>query len=691
MMQMRNLWFVLCVGLVRIVGAVPPDVAFTHTFAERAEFFSIAVIPDDTLNGLLLSGTSTVSQYQYFAVRVDSTGDTVYVRRFGNADQCRAMCFDSGGGVTYAGTTSQTGLLNYRMIHAEVSGDLIGSYEYGADQVNETIRSIAEHRPGWYFVAGDEDSGSSQVGNGVLMRVAFNTEEDWRITVPMAWRTAALNYNGVSLFLYGTTDTISHAGNRDYFELAADTLGEAGVYRAFGGPRMDRAAAATQLASGVRVVVGTSNSFGTDSTQNWIWILATSASGDSLWSRFWRSTGSATATGICRTSDLDSGFVVTGYVAGPDSGTQRGILAKYRANGDSLWTLMLPGESHCRFNSVAQDARFRYHVCGSRRVGNEDRAFYLYTEFDPNAPGQQPPLQFSLLSPPDQAVVTSDTIFFDWETAIDPEGDAVRYALVLDSDTMFQQGIPFGPLNFSHFIWRSDTDEVAIYWRVIAQDIFNNTRICDERHRVFYRSIPDSSGPFSLVSPDSGLVLTQPWSEFRWFAAADDDALDTILYNLHFVTPDTELVTPAITDTFAAINFASHPIIEEGEAVEWFVTVSSRQPVMQRQSRERWTIVTWSASTNPAGMVPGEFGITSVYPNPFNSATTLEIWVDHEREITLDVYNIEGRLVSTILNSQLEPGVHRLEWQPLGASSGIYFARIQSGEHVQTVKLMLLK
>ncbi len=671
--------------------AVPPDLWIDRVFDERAEFKSVVILPSDTLSGALLAGTATEGQFQFYLVRVDSSGNTVRNDLYGLADQFFGMTFDSSGGFTLAGHTSFTGELNYRFMRFDSSGGLDATIEFGSSLANESIRAIRSTRGGDYFCAADVDSGNSNIANARLMRIASNGQEEWAIDIPMGWRSSSLTFARDTLFLYGTTDTIASLFDRDYFELEADTAGEAGVYRAFGGPRMDHLTAATQLLNGTRILVGTSNSFSADSSRTEIWIVATTSTGDSLWSRRWRAPGSAVATGVAHTIDLDSGFVVSGYTVGPDSLRSRGILAKYNAAGDSIWTFTFPDSADQRFNSAVQDARFRYHIAGMTRVGTENRGLYLVTEFDPNAPGQQPPQQFALLVPPNEAVVSSDTVFFDWETAIDPDGDAVRYALLLDSDTLFQQPIPFGPLNFSHYIWRNDSDDVAIYWRVVAQDIFNNVRICEDRHRILYRVIPDSTGPFSLSAPDSGVALTQPWTEFRWFPAYDPDPIDTIRYSVHFLVGDTSISLTGLSDTFLTVSFTDHPVIGEAVEVEWHVTADSRVPVMERDSRERWTFVSWSAGADGRAGTPAEFGIRYAAPNPFNSTSRIAFALDRRENVRLDIHDVAGRLVTTLVDGSREPGEYEVSWTANDFASGVYFARLIAGRQIHTAKLLLIR
>lgn len=82
----------------------------------------------------------------------------------------------------------------------------------------------------------------------------------------------------------------------------------------------------------------------------------------------------------------------------------------------------------------------------------------------------------------------------------------------------------------------------------------------------------------------------------------------------------------------------------------------------------------------------------NVFPNPFNSSVTIEYALSREQDVRLEVYDILGRQVESLLRERQGIGVHSVLWKADGVASGLYFARLSSREGVaQTVKLMLLK
>ena len=92
--------------------------------------------------------------------------------------------------------------------------------------------------------------------------------------------------------------------------------------------------------------------------------------------------------------------------------------------------------------------------------------------------------------------------------------------------------------------------------------------------------------------------------------------------------------------------------------------------------------------------VPSKFAILNNYPNPFNPTTTINIMVETYaswRTVSLQIFDINGRLVDSVFEGKIESGIHEFQWNGTNYSSGVYFIKIQSGDIVKTRKMILLK
>jgi len=94
--------------------------------------------------------------------------------------------------------------------------------------------------------------------------------------------------------------------------------------------------------------------------------------------------------------------------------------------------------------------------------------------------------------------------------------------------------------------------------------------------------------------------------------------------------------------------------------------------------------------------LPTEFTILSAYPNPFNPSTTIRYGLDIDSHVTVEIYDISGMLIATLINTEQALGWHSIIWngtnqQGKRVPAGLYFNKITSDNEVKTAKLMLLK
>jgi hypothetical protein len=99
------------------------------------------------------------------------------------------------------------------------------------------------------------------------------------------------------------------------------------------------------------------------------------------------------------------------------------------------------------------------------------------------------------------------------------------------------------------------------------------------------------------------------------------------------------------------------------------------------------------ASSNSLNVValPQATTLYEAYPNPFNPVTTIEFDLENESNVSIKVFDVNGRNVATLTNSYYYAGNHRVTWQPESLSSGTYFIVMKAGNFVQTKKAVLLK
>jgi hypothetical protein len=102
------------------------------------------------------------------------------------------------------------------------------------------------------------------------------------------------------------------------------------------------------------------------------------------------------------------------------------------------------------------------------------------------------------------------------------------------------------------------------------------------------------------------------------------------------------------------------------------------------------TLVATGVESSEA-VVPHELGLAQNYPNPFNPETTFSYSLPQSDFVTFTIYNLFGQEIAKLVNSAQAAGDHQIKWTAKGLPSGIYFYRLQSGNHSETKKLILQK
>ncbi|MDZ7724951.1 MAG: FlgD immunoglobulin-like domain containing protein [candidate division KSB1 bacterium] len=94
--------------------------------------------------------------------------------------------------------------------------------------------------------------------------------------------------------------------------------------------------------------------------------------------------------------------------------------------------------------------------------------------------------------------------------------------------------------------------------------------------------------------------------------------------------------------------------------------------------------------------LPEDFALEQNYPNPFNPSTSIHYALPADNQVTVQIFDVTGKLVTTLVNTQQKAGYHTVVWNGTDrygnqVATGIYFYHLKSGDFTQTRKMMFAK
>jgi hypothetical protein len=141
---------------------------------------------------------------------------------------------------------------------------------------------------------------------------------------------------------------------------------------------------------------------------------------------------------------------------------------------------------------------------------------------------------------------------------------------------------------------------------------------------------------------------------------------------------------------FATLRFTVSDTFNSTETVVAVATIRwNEEPEVGNVASATLSRIT-DVDENQLG-IPRDFALDQNYPNPFNPTTTIQFALPTESHVKLEVYNVLGERVASLVDETMQAGYYFERFNSTGISSGLYFYRVQAGDFVDTKKLLLLK
>jgi len=147
----------------------------------------------------------------------------------------------------------------------------------------------------------------------------------------------------------------------------------------------------------------------------------------------------------------------------------------------------------------------------------------------------------------------------------------------------------------------------------------------------------------------------------------------------------------AISGVISAFSFQDDTVIN-GNAYTYYITAVYSYTVEVASE----TITVRFVSDSDEVLVPLITALAGNYPNPFNPETVIRFTLARAGVVAVDVYNIRGQRVRSLVNGVLEAGVYNIVWNGLSddgrqVGSGVYFYRMETGGYSAVRKMVMLK
>jgi len=170
-----------------------------------------------------------------------------------------------------------------------------------------------------------------------------------------------------------------------------------------------------------------------------------------------------------------------------------------------------------------------------------------------------------------------------------------------------------------------------------------------------------------------------------WYSATEIDSYQVQLSDVPTFNGGNEILVSGIVDTFLLVNLSSQ------STYYWRVLSENAA------GASAWS-VTWDFATGSFTGVEDEFvnlpkvfALRQNYPNPFNPSTTIEYDLPKASHVKIEIYNLLGKKVKTILDDYKNVGTHKFIFDSNNLASGVYLYRIQAGTYAKSKKMILLR
>ena len=651
--------------------------------------------------GFLLVGTTTTTDTTFGDVSmiwVNPSGDTIWTRQYGGSEgeSAEGVCETPDGGFIVVGTTTSygAGSGDVYALRTDSNGDTLWTRTYGGTGYDAGYGVDLAHGSG-YVITGVKDPGGGSA-DVYLVRIDDNGDTLWTNTYggsEVDWAMRVRRTSDGGYIMAGETRSFGY-GVGDAYLVKVDSLGAMEWHQWYGGASVDVAYDVQHALGGGYMAVGYTASAGAGSYD--IFLIHTLANGDSIWTRTYG--GSDYDRGASLVTASDNTYVIAGSTRSYGAGSMDAYVMKVGPTGNLMWDEAFGGVDYDDGYAIQETPDRGYVVCGRKYVSGMQYQAYAFRllGYDPliwriaDVPGDQgrevtvswfrsayddfgspnPITEYSVWRRIDEWSLTAPRALpallagisyppgkWDYVETV-PATYAGEYNAVVP--TLCDSTIAHG-MCWSAFFVIAHTSYPTLYY----------TSAVDSGYSV------DNLAP----APPTGLQLSSA-TDLEWYEAPEADFDYFTVYGSES------------GDFYESefIGYTTYTNYDVSGAVYDFYHVTATD----FSGNEGDPATVDNANTGAEGGMPVAYALRQNRPNPFGASTAIGFDLPRQAGVTLEVIDIEGRVVRTLLDEARPAGRYSVAWDGRDASGaaagpGVYFIRMTAGEFSQTRKAMLLK
>ncbi len=272
-------------------------------------------------------------------------------------------------------------------------------------------------------------------------------------------------------------------------------------------------------------------------------------------------------------------------------------------------------------------------------------------------------------------------------------GEFVDVDLFLGADTLYEQSATSD--NESHY-YEPECGVVGSNWEIVNDSQVSNDKYVTVKSGIesLEQAPTDSAStiyiPFEIDTTDYFNVYVRincpTYDDDSYWAKVDDGEFE--MYN-GLVTSGWQWIKLNDFDLTEGAHMFTITFREDGARLDKICISNDPTPPAGLGEEAENLCVPTDVETEPAS--PQKFGLKQNYPNPFNPTTRIDYTIVGDSNVTIIVYDMLGREVSTLLQEPQKAGRHSLTFDAGSLASGIYYYQMIAGNFIDTKKFLLLK